>query len=49
MLRLTAPEQIEILKIARMKNIEVGHVACTIRESLLEKVFEIGGKFVEAI
>ncbi|MFA6490109.1 MAG: formate--phosphoribosylaminoimidazolecarboxamide ligase family protein [Candidatus Micrarchaeia archaeon] len=47
LLRLTAPEQTEILRIARMKNIEVGHVACTIRESLLEKVFEIGEKFVE--
>lgn len=45
LLRLTAPEQTEILKLARMKNIEVGHVACTIRESLLEKVFEIGEKF----
>jgi 5-formaminoimidazole-4-carboxamide-1-(beta)-D-ribofuranosyl 5'-monophosphate synthetase len=47
LLRLTAPEQTEILKYARMKNIEVGHVACTIRESLLEKVFEIGEKFSE--
>jgi len=47
LLRLTAPEQAEVLKYARMKNIEVGHVACTIRESLLEGVFEIGEKFVE--
>lgn len=47
LLRLTAPEQTDVLKIARMKNIEVGHVACTIRESLLEKVFEIGEKFAE--
>jgi 5-formaminoimidazole-4-carboxamide-1-(beta)-D-ribofuranosyl 5'-monophosphate synthetase len=47
LLRLTAPEQSDVLKIARMKNIEVGHVSCTIRESLLEKVFEIGEKFVE--
>ena len=47
LLRLTAPEQTEILKFARMKNIEVGHVSCTIRESLLEKVFEIGEKFVK--
>ncbi|HIH19178.1 TPA: DUF1297 domain-containing protein [Candidatus Micrarchaeota archaeon] len=47
LLRLTAPEQTEILKLSRMKNIEVGHVACTIRESLLEKVFEIGEKFAE--
>ncbi|MCX8197326.1 MAG: formate--phosphoribosylaminoimidazolecarboxamide ligase family protein [Candidatus Micrarchaeota archaeon] len=48
LLRLTAPEQSEILKLTRMKNIEVGHVACTIRESLLEKVFEIGERFVKA-
>ena len=48
LLRLTAPEQSEVLKIARMKNIEVGHVACTIRESLLERVFEIGEKFAAA-
>ncbi|MCX6769460.1 MAG: DUF1297 domain-containing protein, partial [Candidatus Micrarchaeota archaeon] len=47
LLRLTAPEQTEVLKYTRMKNIEVGHVACTIRESLLEKVFEIGEKFAK--
>jgi len=47
LLRLTAPEQTEVLKLSRMKNIEVGHVACTIRESLLERVFEMGEKFVE--
>ncbi len=48
LLRLPAPQQTEVLKYSRMKNIEVGHVACTIRESLLEKVFEIGEKFVQA-
>jgi 5-formaminoimidazole-4-carboxamide-1-(beta)-D-ribofuranosyl 5'-monophosphate synthetase len=47
LLRLTAREQAEVLKAVRMKNIEVGHVACTIRESLLEQVFEIGRKFAE--
>ncbi|MBO3801420.1 MAG: formate--phosphoribosylaminoimidazolecarboxamide ligase family protein [Thermoproteota archaeon] len=31
-----------------LQNIEVGHIPATIRESLLEKVFEIGIKFVEA-
>lgn len=46
LLRLTAPEQSEVLKLSRMKNIEVGHVACTIRESLLEPVFEMGEKFI---
>ncbi|MCX6772819.1 MAG: DUF1297 domain-containing protein, partial [Candidatus Micrarchaeota archaeon] len=47
LLRLTSPEQTDVLKLARMKNIEVGHVACTIRESLLERVFEMGEKFVK--
>jgi 5-formaminoimidazole-4-carboxamide-1-(beta)-D-ribofuranosyl 5'-monophosphate synthetase len=45
LLRLTAPEQTDVLKYARMKNIEVGHVACTIRESLLERVLDMGEKF----
>jgi len=48
LLRLTAPEQSEILKHARMKQIEVGHIACTLRESLLEKVYRIGEAFVKA-
>ncbi len=48
LLRLPASEQLEVAKHARINNIEVGHVACTLRESLLEKVFEIGEKFVEA-
>jgi len=36
-----------VLKHVRMSNIEIGHVACTLRESMLEKVFDIGEKFVE--
>jgi 5-formaminoimidazole-4-carboxamide-1-(beta)-D-ribofuranosyl 5'-monophosphate synthetase len=47
LLRLPAAEQIEVLKRVRMNNIEVGHIACTLRESLLEKVFDIGERFVE--
>ncbi|MEM3399361.1 MAG: formate--phosphoribosylaminoimidazolecarboxamide ligase family protein [Candidatus Micrarchaeia archaeon] len=47
-LRLPAKEQLELLKYVRVKNIEVGHVACTLRESLLEEVFELGERFVEA-
>ncbi len=47
-LRLPAKEQLEALKHIEMKTIEVGHIACTLRESLLEKVFEIGEKFVES-
>ena len=48
LLRLPAPEQAEVLKGARVKQIEVGHIACTLRESLLEKVFEMGEAFVRA-
>ncbi|MFH1470413.1 MAG: formate--phosphoribosylaminoimidazolecarboxamide ligase family protein [Candidatus Micrarchaeota archaeon] len=47
-LRLPAKEQNDALKHIEMKTIEVGHIACTLRESLLEKVFEIGEKFVGA-
>ena len=32
----------------QIQNVEVGHMPATIRESMLEKVFEIGERFVEA-
>ncbi len=44
--RLPADIQLKLNKIPRL--IEVGHEPVTIRESLLEKVFEIGYNFVEA-
>lgn len=47
-LRIPADEQIEVLKRKRPSMIEIGHVACTLRESLLEHAFEVGEKFVEA-
>ena len=47
LLKLPAPEQLEVLKHVRMNNIEIGHIACTLREGVLEKVFDIGEKFVE--
>lgn len=46
LLRLPAPEQIAALKYTKPRMIETGHTACTIKESLLEKAFEIGEKFV---
>ncbi len=46
-LRLPAPQQIEVLNFVEAKSIEAGHVACTMKESLLEQVFELGEKFVE--
>ncbi|MCS7133966.1 MAG: formate--phosphoribosylaminoimidazolecarboxamide ligase family protein [Candidatus Caldarchaeum sp.] len=44
--RLPASDQLEINPLVRY--VEVGHEPATIRESLLEKVFEAGEKFVEA-
>jgi len=44
---LTAREQLEIN--VEIQNIEVGHTPASIRESLLERVFEIGDKFSIAV
>jgi len=46
-LRLPAETQLE-LKDLNIRYIEIGHEAATIRESLLNKLFDIGDKFVEA-
>ena len=48
LLRLPATEQIEVLKHQRPKMVETGHVAVTIKESLIEKAFEIGQRFISA-
>ncbi len=47
-LRLPANEQMNILDKIRVNNIEVGHVACTVRESLLERGLAAGEKMVKA-
>jgi len=46
-LRLPAPQQNDLLKYKGIQAIEAGHIACTIKESLLEQVFELGEKFVK--
>ncbi|ODS39474.1 MAG: 5-formaminoimidazole-4-carboxamide-1-(beta)-D-ribofuranosyl 5'-monophosphate synthetase, partial [Candidatus Altiarchaeales archaeon WOR_SM1_86-2] len=46
-LRLPAPQQKELLEYKGIQAIEAGHIACTIKESLLEQVFELGEKFVK--
>lgn len=46
-LRLPAPQQMEVLKHMDPKMIEMGHAAVTIKESLVERAFEMGEKFVE--
>jgi 5-formaminoimidazole-4-carboxamide-1-(beta)-D-ribofuranosyl 5'-monophosphate synthetase len=43
---IPAKQQLEID--IQLQNIEVGHTPASIRESLLEKVFEIGDRFVKA-
>ena len=48
-LRMTAPEQIEVLKHVRPKYIENGHQAVTIKESLVGKAYEAGEAFVAAV
>lgn len=48
LLRLTAPEQIEVLKHVEPKYIENGHQAVTIKESLLEQAYAAGEGFVAA-
>jgi len=48
-LRMPADVQLELLKMAQPSTIEVGHIACTLRESLLEQVFDVGERFVHAV
>jgi 5-formaminoimidazole-4-carboxamide-1-(beta)-D-ribofuranosyl 5'-monophosphate synthetase len=48
-LRLTAPEQIEVLKHVRPKYVENGHQAVTIKESLVGKAYDAGERFAEAV
>ncbi len=47
-LRMPADVQLELLKVRQPSTIEIGHVACTLRESLLEQAFELGERFVRA-
>lgn len=49
LLRLTAPEQVEVLKHIQPKYIENGHQAVTIKESLVEKAYDAGEKFVSVV
>jgi 5-formaminoimidazole-4-carboxamide-1-(beta)-D-ribofuranosyl 5'-monophosphate synthetase len=46
LLRLPAPEQLEVLKHIKPKMIETGHIAVTTKESLLEKAYDIGERFL---
>ncbi|MGC8543867.1 MAG: DUF1297 domain-containing protein [Vulcanisaeta sp.] len=47
LLRLTADVQLEIKDCFDVETIEIGHELATIRESELDKLFEIGDRFVK--
>jgi 5-formaminoimidazole-4-carboxamide-1-(beta)-D-ribofuranosyl 5'-monophosphate synthetase len=47
LIRLPANEQLELLKYIEPKIIETGHIAATTKESIIEKIFDLGEKFVK--
>ena len=47
LIRLPANEQLEVLKYMEPKIIETGHIATTTKESIIEKIFTLGEKFVK--
>ena len=47
LIRLPANEQLEVLKYVKPKLIETGHIAATTKESIIEKIFALGEKFVK--
>ncbi|MDD5751213.1 MAG: DUF1297 domain-containing protein [Candidatus Peribacteraceae bacterium] len=47
-LRMTVHNQETALGHVPLKMIETGHIACTVKESILEKAFDLGEKFVKA-
>ena len=48
LIRLPAADQLAALDFIKPKMIETGHIAVTVKESLLEKIFDIGERFVSA-
>ena len=48
LLRLPAWQQEQIRKHVDLKMIETGHIAVTVKESILEKAYDLGEKFVKA-
>ena len=47
LIRLPANEQLEVIKYVKPKIIETGHIAATTKESIIEKIFSLGEKFVK--
>lgn len=47
LLRLPASEQLKVLNYLRVQHVELGHIVCTVKESLLEKAFVLAEKLVK--
>jgi len=47
LLRLPASEQLEVMEYLKPKMIETGHIAATTKESIVEKIFTLGERFVK--
>jgi len=47
-LRMIAPDQEWAAQFVPLKMVETGHIAVTVKESLLEKAFELGERFLKA-
>jgi 5-formaminoimidazole-4-carboxamide-1-(beta)-D-ribofuranosyl 5'-monophosphate synthetase len=47
-LRLPASDQLKLEEVVDVEYVEIGHEPATIRERMLNKLFEIGDRFVEA-
>ncbi len=47
-LRLPAEDQMRLKQFVKPSRIETGHINCTTKESILEKAFKIGEKFIAA-
>jgi 5-formaminoimidazole-4-carboxamide-1-(beta)-D-ribofuranosyl 5'-monophosphate synthetase len=49
LIRLPAREQIAVLQHVKPQYVETGHMAVTVKESILEKAFELGERLVEVL
>ena len=46
LIRIPADQQLEVLKLIKPKLVETGHISCTTKESIVEKIFDLGERFV---
>lgn len=49
LISLPASDQLEILKYIKPQYVEAGHLACTVKESVLEKAFSLAEKLIKTL